>query len=67
MVRMYYHDVRARIGAHVTGNRKKCVRKFQKVQNRNFFLLGGCISPIEFHRGMATSLENLWGMGNGSV
>ena len=30
MLRMWYHDVRARIGAHVTGNRKKCVKKVPK-------------------------------------
>ena len=29
MVRIQYHDIRARIGAYVAGKRKKCVKKAQ--------------------------------------
>ena len=36
MVRIQYHDVGARIGAHVAGKRKKCVKK---VQNSTFSAL----------------------------
>ena len=38
MVRIQYHDVGARIGAHVAGKRKKCVKK---VQNYTFSALVG--------------------------
>ena len=29
MVKIQYHDIRARIGAYVAGKRKKCVKKAQ--------------------------------------
>ena len=42
MVRIQYHDMRALIGAYVAGKRKKCVKKFKKVQNfTKSALLGG--------------------------
>ena len=46
MVRIQYHDVGARIGAHVAGKRKKCVKKVQNFTKSALF--GGifCISSI---------------------
>ena len=37
MVRIQYHDVGARIGAHVAGKRKKCVKKVQNFTKSALF------------------------------
>ena len=37
MVGIQYHDVGARIGAHVAGKRKKCVKKVQNFTKSALF------------------------------
>ena len=46
MVRIQYHDVGARIGAHVAGKRKKCVKKVQNFTKSALFFGGGSASRL---------------------
>ena len=43
-LRMQYHDLSGRIGAHMAGDRKKTVKKFKKVQNTTFWPFFGGVS-----------------------
>ena len=44
-LRMQYHDLRGRIGAHMAGDRKKTVKKVQNTTFRAFFG-GGLVQTL---------------------
>ena len=46
MFRMQYQDVRVRIGAHVTVNRKKCVKKVPKDAKSQLLGLEACLKLV---------------------
>ena len=57
MVRIQYHDVGARIGAHVAGKRKKCVKKVHNYTFSALFVFFSASRP-SLAKGMTFFLSN---------